>query len=100
MRRDSALFRTMDQTNDPDLLAAPDRRRGAPGPPAPGGPPAAQGAEAVSPTPADRVSRENGVRRPGKNPKRGMLKIFFGMARGVGKTSAMLAEAHREQAAG
>jgi two-component system sensor histidine kinase KdpD len=38
--------------------------------------------------------------RQGKRAKRGKLKIFFGMARGVGKTTALLAEARREQAGG
>jgi two-component system, OmpR family, sensor histidine kinase KdpD len=40
------------------------------------------------------------VQRQEAQAKRGKLKVFFGMAPGVGKTYAMLEAARREQAAG
>src|SRR5512136_3311321 len=40
------------------------------------------------------------VQRQDAQAKRGKLKVFFGMAPGVGKTYAMLEAARREQAAG
>ena len=40
------------------------------------------------------------IRRGEEERKRGRLKIFFGMAPGVGKTYAMLREARREEARG
>lgn len=51
----------------------------------------------------DRIKREEawgGVPGAGDGPARGKLKIFFGMAPGVGKTYAMLAAAQRMAAKG
>jgi two-component system sensor histidine kinase KdpD len=40
------------------------------------------------------------IQREDTRAKRGKLKVFFGMAPGVGKTYGMLEAARREQAAG
>jgi two-component system sensor histidine kinase KdpD len=46
-----------------------------------------------------RIKSEGDASVPGER-KRGRLKIFFGYSAGVGKTYAMLLDAHSEQAAG
>jgi two-component system sensor histidine kinase KdpD len=54
------------------------------------------------PTPEQMLARlksEGDAEAPGKI-KRGRLKIFFGYSAGVGKTYAMLLDAHSEKAAG
>lgn len=45
-------------------------------------------------------AEEEGVGGDEGAPRRGKLKVFFGYAAGVGKTYAMLTEAHRAQEAG
>jgi len=52
-------------------------------------------ASPVEPRPAQVTYQDDPLRHPGQSQRRGDLRIYLGAAPGVGKTCAMLGEAHR-----